>query len=155
MYTYCITRTVFLDLLATERMLSYLTWSSTSAQTVAHCYCYTVFCCAHTSVVGASISLYPLVSVGKPSKDPWHLLLEELLIHHLPSSPQGSLNALELLTELLPLPLPMEVPQVSHHHWLHCQVIAQCLAPPDIAVLWSALFGPPVIMFMPSLRSAC
>ena len=97
---------------------------------------------------------HPLVSVVKPSKDPWHLLLEELLIHHLPSSPQGSLNALELLTELLPLPLPMEVPQVSHHHWLHYQVIAQCLSPPDIAVRWSALFGPPVMMFMPSLGSA-
>lgn len=94
-------------------------WSRNSCRLTCVCEATTKRSCSAPLCISTHLYIFCLLwpLLVKISKDPWHLLLEELLAHHLPSSPQGSLNALELLTELLPLPLPMEVPQVGSTGW--------------------------------------
>ena len=46
------------------------------------------------------------------AQDSWNMLLRELICIHMPSSPQSTLNGLSLLSQLLPLPLPIEMPKV-------------------------------------------
>jgi 7,8-dihydro-6-hydroxymethylpterin-pyrophosphokinase len=62
------------------------------------------------------------------AQDSWNMLLRELICIHMPSSPQSTLNGLSLLSQLLPLPLPIEMPKgvsageicelhASRHKW--------------------------------------